>query len=133
MMGAFKRLHGLAPQVASFAISGGLAFLVDGGVLWALTAASVPPLIGRVFSIFVAIVCTWVFNRSLTFRTTSGPSFAEFGKYLAISLAGSAINYTIFSIVVLLGAHLVVGLVLGTVVAATFNFVRYRKLLDRPK
>ncbi len=117
-------------QVAKFAVVGGLAFLLDAGVLWLTLRAGASPYAGRVASLAVSIVFTWWLNRHLTFATAAPPSWREFGAYGAQSLFGAAINYGVYSAAIAAGAPVVVGLVLGTAIAAVFNFLRYRTILS---
>ena len=84
---------------------------------------------GRIGSIGVAIVFTWLMNRRLTFKVEAPPSWAEFAHYVAISLMGALINYVVFSAAALAKAPLLLAMALGTVCAMGFNFVRYRALL----
>ncbi len=118
-----------AVQAAKFVGIGGIAFLLDWGILRLTIAAGVSPYAGRVVSIAVTIVFTWWFNRRLTFRTTAPPSWREFGAYALQSLAGAVINYLIYAGVIATGAPVLAGLVLGTGVASVFNFFRYRAIL----
>ena len=117
-------------QVLRFGVVGGLAFVVDGGVLWLLIRAGATPYAARVLSIAVAIVVTWALNRTLTFRTAAPPSWREFAAYAVQSLAGALVNYAIYSVVLWAGGPVWVALVLGVGIASAFNFVRYRALLS---
>ena len=116
-------------EVVRFAGVGLAAFALDYGVLAATLAVGASPYAGRVLSIAAAIVFTWVLNRWLTFRTPAPPSWREFGAYALQSLAGAALNYAVYSAALWAGARVLAALVLGTGLAAVFNFVRYRKLL----
>ncbi len=129
-MAAARRLPPWATQVAKFAVVGGLAFLLDAGVLWLTMRAGASPYAGRVLSIAVSIVFTWGLNRRLTFATAAPPSWREFGAYGLQSLLGAVVNYAVYSGVIAAGAPVIVGLVLGTAVASVLNFFRYRAILS---
>ena len=118
-----------AAQVGRFALVGGLAFLLDAGVLWLTLRAGASPYAGRIVSIALSIVFTWWLNRRLTFATAAPPSWREFGAYGVQSLLGAAVNYTVYAGMIAAGAPVVAGLVLGTGIASGFNFVRYRAIL----
>lgn len=126
---AGRALPAWAGQAARFVVVGGLAFVLDAGVLWLTLQAGASPYAGRVLSIAVAIVFTWWLNRRLTFATAAPPSWREFGAYALQSLLGAGINYAVYVAVIAAGAPVIVGLVLGTGVAAVVNFVRYRAIL----
>jgi putative flippase GtrA len=118
-----------AAQVGKFAVVGGLAFLLDAGVLWLTLQAGASPYAGRVVSIAVSIVFTWWLNRRLTFATSAPPSWREFGAYGLQSLFGAAVNYAVYAGAIAAGLPVIAGLVLGTGIASVFNFVRYRAIL----
>lgn len=118
-------------QAVAFIAIGGLAFVLDAGVLLALHDLGMPPLIARAISLSLSIVFTWRLNRRFTFRRTDRPTLREFLNYSAISVASIAINYAVFSGLVLLKTHLLLATAAGTAIAAVFNFVRYRVLLSK--
>jgi len=119
-----------ARQVGTFVVVGGLAFLLDAGVLWLTLQAGASPYAGRVLSIAVSVVFTWWLNRRLTFATAAPPSWREFGRYALQSLFGAVVNYAVYAGVIAARGPVIAGLVLGTGVAAGFNFVRYRAILS---
>ena len=125
-----RRLPGWAGQVGRFLVVGGSAAALDAGVLWLMVHdGGVSFYAGRAVSIPVAMVFAWWLNRTVTFRTAAAPSWREFGAYVVNSVAGAAINYGISSAIVAAGAPPAAGFVVGTGVAAVFNFFRYRAIL----
>lgn len=133
MGGVGERMRTLPPwagQIIGFAITGGLGFVVDAGVLWLMIRAGLSPYAGRVVSLAVGIVFTWWLHRRLTFRTAAAPSWREFGAFLIQSLAGIVVNYAIYSALLSVGSPILAALVVGTGVAAVFNFFRYRTILS---
>jgi putative flippase GtrA len=126
---AGARLRRLARQALGYLFVGGAGFGVDYGLLKLMVGFGIPPLAARTVSIAVAIVFTWLLNRRFTFAVRTPPTLRELGHYTAISLGGALLNYTIFSVAVLLGSPLAPATMLGTLGAIAFNFVRYRALL----
>ncbi len=126
------RLPGWAGQVGRFLVVGGSAAALDAGVLWLMVhVGGATFYAGRAVSIPVAMVFAWWLNRTVTFRTPTPPSWREFGAYVVNSLAGAAINYAISAGLVALRLPAAVGFVVGTGIAAVFNFFRYRAILGR--
>jgi len=120
------------PWVGELARFGGVgiaAFGLDYAVLAGTLAAGASPYAGRILSLAASIVFTWLLNRRLTFRTSTPPSWREFRAYGLQSLAGAALNYAVYSAALWAGAPVLGALILGTGLAAAFNFLRYRKLL----
>lgn len=135
MLASLERLPSWLRQAVVFAVIGGLGFLLDAGVLTLLTHFGAPPPLARAVSIALTVVFTWQLNHWITFRRRTPPTFSEFGQYVAISLASIVINYGVFTGLVFLHTPLILAAAIGTVVAAVFNFIRYRALLskdDRP-
>ena len=130
----FKRLARRAPpwslEALRFLMVGGTAFLVDAGVLALMGRLGLPPLAARAVSIAVALVFTWQMHRRLTFKVVRPATFDEFRRYVGISLVSIAMNYGIFS-VMQLAIPPIPAAGVGTIVAAIYNFVRYRALMGR--
>lgn len=90
-------------QLFWFAVSGGLAFLVDAGIVQALVSgADANPFLARLVSVVCAMSFTWVFNRSVTFAGVRPPGqglLEEYVRYLGTQTGGMAVNYTVYSVV----------------------------------
>ncbi|MDH3265071.1 MAG: GtrA family protein [Paracoccaceae bacterium] len=129
-----KREH--LRHVTGFAIAGGLAFLVDAGVLtFAVSALDLRPEVARVPSFLAAVVTTWLINRRYTFRTSRAPSLAEFLRYLWAMSVGLAVNYAVFVTVLHLSdtaaALPVLALVPATLSGMVVNFLTSRRILHK--
>lgn len=119
-------------QFVKFAIVGGSGTIVNLIVLklcllgWAQISSQTPfriEILASAIAFLVAVVNNYLLNRWWTFRS-SGPAHLEFGKFLAVSLAGLGLNTLAFSIFrghldlpVLISQVLAIGCVLP------FNFV----------
>jgi putative flippase GtrA len=125
-------VSGWQGQALRFAIVGVATAGLDFGVLKGLIALGVSPYLARPVSMTAALVATWLLNRRLTFRTAAAPSWSEFARYAATAVMGMAINYVLYSGALLLGLPVWLAFVIGTGVAAVFNFVRYRAILTPP-
>jgi putative flippase GtrA len=116
-------------QVIRFGLVGGLAAMLDYGVLWLVVHAGGSRYAARVLSIAVAMLFTWVLNRTLTFRTEAPPTWREFIHYMAVGLSGSLLNLAIYWCLLWLRATTSVAFVAGTLLTAIYSFLRYRSLL----
>jgi len=123
-------------QVFFFAVAGVIGLIVDVAVLYALRGA-LGPFYGRAVSFFAAVAATWLVNRSLAFRgRSSGLSRQrEFTAYFLLMLAGGAVNYGVYSALVLGSAlvreHLFLGVAAGSLGGMAVNFLTSRYLLFR--
>jgi putative flippase GtrA len=117
-------------EVLRFLVVGGSAFLVDAGILSLMARLGLPPLAARAVSISVALVFTWQMHRRLTFKVATPATFREFRRYVAISLVSIVMNYAVFSVMQTVMPPIAAAAV-GTIVAAVYNFFRYRALMGR--
>lgn len=83
-----------------FGIAGGAGFIVDAGVLMALTG-TLGPVWGRLVSFVLAVLTTWLINRNFAFRDrpSSQKLHVEFGRYLASMMVGGAANWLAYGLV----------------------------------
>ena len=123
----------LLGQLLRFGLVGGSAAALDFVVLMTVIHFGGSRYFGRLISVGMAMVYTWLLNRRLTFATTAAPSWREFAHYVAVTLAGVTINLALYSAALWLGAPVPLAFVIGTGTAAVFNFLRYRILLGGPE
>jgi len=83
-----------------FLLAGGTAFVTDVGVFQLLhVGIALPPLIARPLSISVAMVVSWLINRSVTFAMPGPARLAEFLRFAALAWVAAALNYAVFAVV----------------------------------
>ena len=112
-----------------FIAAGVAALATDAAVLMLLTdGLGLSPFIARIFSISIAMVASWLINRTLTFAVTASPTFAEFGRFAMVSWLAQAVNYAIFAAVLLLRpeTHPVAALIAASLVAMFVSYVGFR-------
>jgi putative flippase GtrA len=82
-----------------FLVVGSIGFAVDGGMLILLNSfAGWSPLAARAIGFPVAVSVTWWLNRIWTFSDgRARPVRSQYIFYIAIQLAGLAINFSIFT------------------------------------
>lgn len=81
-----------------FVLAGLLAFATDAGVTKLLTSlTTLSPFAARPVAIFVAMLVSWVLNRTITFAEACPPSWSEFSKFAAASFGGQVVNYLVFA------------------------------------
>jgi putative flippase GtrA len=116
-------------QFTLFCVSGGLAFLVDAGLTQAWVSwAGLDPWSARALAFPVAVTCTWLFNRSITFRAhTALPLHREWALYVGSQLVGMAVNLGSYALLVASSAWVArwpaVGVAVGSVAGLFANFL----------
>jgi putative flippase GtrA len=121
-----------------FALVGVAGFLVDAGILQALSQlAGVEVHVARVVSFLVASATTWRLNRRYTFGSNrvDGPVLIEWLRYLWSSAAGGLVNYGAFATFITLtgrhGIYPVLGVAVGSVAGMCVNYGLYSRYVFR--
>ena len=84
------------PRFVRFILVGLIGFAVDFGTLATLMETGVDAPIARLGSMFLAALCTWRLNRSLTFEPSSTSQSSEGLRYLIVVVSAFAVNYAVF-------------------------------------
>ena len=111
-----------------FGLVGALGFVVDAGVMQALVSLAVwGPVEARAVSIPVAVLATWALNRTFTFRDRDVPALRSLARYIAVSAAGAAVNFVVYTALVLsshaMAAVPMAPLAIASIVALIVNFL----------
>lgn len=126
----------ISPQVIRFVIVGVLNTAIDVALLFLLTYLGVELWLANICSTSVALLFSFVVNRSFTFKST-GNALRQLVPFLAVTLIG----LWILQPLVLLGVTgllnglwgeyegLFVGKMLATVVSMTWNYLLYNRLV----
>lgn len=117
-----------------FLVIGSMAFLIDAMILQALVSlAGFSPFLGRFFSFSVAVVFTWLANRTVTFGLKYPPHLREFFGYVFSQSIGLGINVGIYSLCILnyeiTHEFPVLALVPATSASMMFNFFSMKKFV----
>lgn len=121
----------MTAEFLRFVIVGVIGFIVDGGGTWLLVHLGVPPLVARIGPLIAAILVTWLLNRSLTFKVEKVRSGAELMRYATVALSSAAMNFLLYSALVLLGVHPLLAVAAATLVLLLYSFFAYRRLVFR--
>ena len=112
-----------------FVLGGVAALATDALVLTGLTRlAGLSPLIARPFAIAVAMIVSWLINRTVTFAVAGPPTWGEFARFAAVSWTAQAVNYCLFAAILLAwpGTEPVVALILASLVAMFVSYAGFR-------
>ena len=139
-------LRARVERILKFAMTGGIGFVVDVGMLTFLTVVlDVDPYLARVFAILVAMTTTWLINRRYTFQvhgkvTGHRALIAEGGRYGLVAVGAALVNYGVYAatLYLLLGAEIgpedalpPVAAVVGSGVAMFFSWYGYSRFAFR--
>ena len=134
--GVLDMLRSRAARPLRFACTGGVAALVQLGILDALTERRWAPIAANGMALLVSTQVNFVLSYLFTWRDrrlTDGMPLALLGRWATYqgSVAGSALlNMTVF-VVARSSLHLMVASALGTIVAAVVNYIAGDRLVFR--
>lgn len=121
-----------------FCVVGAIGFLVDVGVLYALSN-SLGWYAARVVSFFCAATATWALNRRHTFAanaSTQAPGMLrEYLTWLASMLGGGVVNYLTYLLLLqwqAFGPMPALGVALGSVAGLAVNYLLARHVVFKP-
>lgn len=90
-------------EVLRFGVAGVAGLVADVAVLYAVLALGLGPFAGRAVSFLCAVWVTFTLNRRFTFRSGAAADiWVEWWRYLAAMLLGGAVNYGVYTAVILL-------------------------------
>lgn len=115
-------------QILWFLVVGSIGFIIDGGGLFILTSFfDWSPIYARVISMPLAIIATFVLNRSLTFKDKSKALGRSFATYVTANAVSQGINFGLYTALVLSVSSLyevpMIALVMSSAVAMVFSFL----------
>ena len=126
----------LTNKFVKFGLVGAAGFLVDAGTL-ALVLKTTPldPFSARIIAIAVALCATWLLNRSVTFGRSSHSLAGEAARYGGVGMAGSVINYAIYSAILIAApqAGAFAALCLASAAVMALSYLGYSRLVFAAK
>src|ERR1700685_644511 len=93
----------IAEQVPAFAAIGLLGYFVDATITYVCAKyLGLSPELARPPGFLVATGVNFALNRSITFRHSHAPLFRAFIRYCGVAAIGLAVNYSVYSVCVVL-------------------------------
>jgi putative flippase GtrA len=115
-----------------FALTGGIGFLADAGALAVLIhLVRLDPFTARLIAIALALILTWLINRNFTFAKSQHSLRSEALRYGGVGIAGSILNYLIYS-AILIGAPqtgALIALCLASAAVMVLSYAGYSRLV----
>lgn len=112
-----------------FLVAGLSALATDTLILAVLTRiAGMNPFLARPIGIAVAMVVSWLINRTVTFQSVAPPSVAEFVRFAGVSITSQLVNYGVYVILLLSFPSLMpeVALLLACFVSMFVSYTGFR-------
>jgi putative flippase GtrA len=121
--------RGYVRHYGGFVLAGVAALVVDTVMLALLTrGAGASPFVARPFGIAMAMVVSFLINRTVTFQAPGRPSFVELSRFAGVSITSQVVNYAVFAGLLVLWPRLVpeLALFLACFVSMFVSYVGFR-------
>ena len=125
------------PAFIRFGLVGACGFLVDGAILHlVVNGLGVNYFTGRLVSFSIAVVVTWLLNRTFTFRTSgNGGKAREALVYVGVQGAGGVANIAVYTLAImsmpLLKHALIIPLMMGSAAGLCLTYAGSKHLAFR--
>ena len=120
-------------RLASFAVAGGTGFVVDATVLVLMMRFTpLGPFTARIVSVIAAMLTTWTINRTVTFGRSGRHIVQEGARYGFVALIGAALNYGIYSGLLLAAPETIsplLALVIAVGLVTVFSYLGYSRFV----
>ncbi len=126
----------LSIRFLKFGLVGAAGFLVDAGTLaLILRTTALDAFSARIIAIAVALCATWLLNRTVTFGKSGHSAGAEAARYGGVGVAGSLMNYAIYSATLIAApqAGAFFALCLASAAVMVFSYFGYSRLVFQAK
>jgi len=120
----FLRRYPLLKKIVKFAITGGIAAVIDlGGLQIMVRYLSVPEEAAVVLSSLVSVIFVFIFNKFFTFRDGSKGYAKQITKFVLVYGFAIILNGIVSNFFLWLGFHYLVSKVFAIGIGAVINFV----------
>jgi len=120
-------------QILKFGIVGGLAFLIDYGLLFLLTEfASIHYLISSIISFIVSLIFNYILSIKWVFDVTKKQTIKEVLIFVILSVLGLGINQVVMYIGAdLLNIHYMFTKLVATAIVMVWNFITRKIFIEK--
>jgi putative flippase GtrA len=122
-------------QMSRYLIGAVLALALDYAIVWGALRLGLHPWFARALGLLAGVTTTYFFNRRYTFDISTKPSVAEWSRYFAMQLIGSALNFAVSTVGLYFGdrstLHIALAVGAGAAIGFSYNFFAARRVLQR--
>lgn len=121
---SFLRRYPLLKKIVKFAITGGIAAVIDlGGLQIMVRYMGVSEEIAVVLSSLISVIFVFVFNKFFTFRDTSSKYARQITKFVLVYGFAIVLNGIVSNFFLWIGFHYLIAKVFAIGIGAVINFV----------
>ena len=123
----------LVKQILKFTVVGGLAFLIDYGLLYVLTEfIGIHYLISSIISFTVSVIFNYIMSITWVFDVNKKQGVKEFIVFIILSVIGLGINELIMYLMVdIMVIHYMISKLFSTGIVMVYNFITRKIFVER--
>lgn len=124
--------NNLINQILKFAVVGGLAFIIDYGILYVLTEyLNVYYLISSIISFTVSVIFNYILSIKWVFDVNKKQDIKEFIIFVVLSIIGLIINSVIMYLMVdIMHIHYMFSKLVATAIVMVYNFITRKIFIE---
>ena len=132
-MNILKNNKKLFQQIFKFGIVGGLAFLIDYGLLFLLTEfVNIHYLISSIISFIVSLIFNYILSIKWVFDVTKKQTYKEVIVFVVLSVIGLGINQLVMYVGVdKLTIHYMLVKIISTFIVMIWNFITRKIFIEK--
>lgn len=122
-------------QIIKFSIVGGLAFIIDYGILFLLSDVfNINYLISSIISFSVSVIFNYILSTQWIFLSSKNASKKtfEFFIFITLSIVGLLVNsFIMWFFVEIINIHYLITKVIATLIVMIYNFISRKIFLEK--
>ncbi len=112
-----------------FLLVGGSGFVIDSATTYLLIALGLPAWSARVPAICLAMLFTWLANRTFTYQSKQQRSAAELASYVTVAITMAGLNYALYLGLLTLHTEPLLAIAIATATQSCVSFFAYKHLV----
>ena len=123
----------LVKQILRFTVVGGLAFVIDYGLLYVLTEfIGIHYLISSIISFTISVIFNYIMSITWVFDVTKKQGAKEFIVFIILSVIGLGLNELIMYLMVdIMAIHYMISKLFSTGIVMVYNFITRKIFVER--